>query len=1274
MNFIDLYLSSQDNENLQRYILSDVIEKHNIIVVLGSPGSGKTSLLKKYESQTLDTQFLKVNSFIKFNDQIKQQTKVLLLDGLDEYRSVTNNKTFVMSELGNKINALNDIKIVISCRLLDWYGETDQASLKEQVNQKAKVYSVLSLDISQQKALAELLGITEIYTFLKKFSSYGFLDNPQMFTMVAELFKDNPNNILESKKALYETFIKKAREQNHIHKKASTKKLEPKEILKYTGYLAFYYMFSSIDVFDEDFIDEICDSEKGYGKEDLESALKTTLFDNKSFIHRTIAEFSLAYFLLNHKLKNSKISKGRIKTLFVKNDRVPTELRSVYAWICSLSEDEKFIAVDPYYQIVYGDNSYFSDDLKRKIVLSVREYSKINPYFIDFSRGRDIEGFYSEGLGDFLVEELKYALKQNSHYSFFLINIFRSAKTLNEKVKNYLKSVISDNSIQGYVRNDLIAVFKDDIGFLKEVLEKIKDDKTEDSEDEIKEAILDILYPGYINHKEIAEYLMLYKNEVVGYCCCLDKTAYADKFSLVDSIHLYSYKEKKEHHNLHLPKNVKPFISNYFLEILLQYKQGLSAEKIYEIIKHFRQYYEKYQHIEFDSYGQSIMDEQKKRAKELQELTNELYSIHVNELLLDDTIQPFYYLHAFDDFFSYKNPTDLSKILFAKMNKKLDTNKNEALFFAALSDPPRDEQNKVIVNDEINTIVKNYQLEDKFEKYQNPPTLEWEEKRIKRKAKKEAEDKKIRDKNEAYFTSKADKEVQGSLGSLDYIAQLHFIESPTNKATRYLKRETFDRLTKILKDSIYSPLIEPQYLTLESLANDAPQASRNIDKIYFVAVHLNKSSRIKIKNEVFFKYLYVNCLVKSYTGNINHGDLVKQLESENIEFAVRTLKEYISIILEHYLPTYKKLFWHYIEKEEALTELKNIAIIRNHQKGYEESILENCLESFHFNIALENLKELEKIETNDENHKTIKALKTFQEEKRDAFTINMAITLHELFNYHEDRFNSIESSLKVRIIDYMMKEFNTKESIKNVDGFQSSKNICASFLRQDSLNILNLQELQSLQKLHRDEEDIWYPRIANKISELAQQDRDQTHEALCIEKIKNFIFSDDIISVEDFYTDLIDKIKALKIEIENNRNNDKEPFYSADGYKKSEEACRDVIMQRLTDKYGKDLAISKEKHEANNRVDINIRYKANQEYEVQIECKRDDNSDIYNGIQEQLINKYLSSNVQYGIYLIFYFGYKKNKEAFLQKVEDSLPLEHSEKIEIICIDLIKTIK
>lgn len=76
------------------------------------------------------------------------------------------------------------------------------------------------------------------------------------------------------------------------------------------------------------------------------------------------------------------------------------------------------------------------------------------------------------------------------------------------------------------------------------------------------------------------------------------------------------------------------------------------------------------------------------------------------------------------------------------------------------------------------------------------------------------------------------------------------------------------------------------------------------------------------------------------------------------------------------------------------------------------------------------------------------------------------------------------------------------------------------------------------------------------------------------------------------------------------------------------------------------------------------------DYIVQVECKKDINSKSLNtGINEQLIEKYFSSNIYLGIYLVFCF--KKNPNQLQKTLKEKIPYGYKNKVEIICIDLRK---
>ena len=96
---------------------------------------------------------------------------------------------------------------------------------------------------------------------------------------------------------------------------------------------------------------------------------------------------------------------------------------------------------------------------------------------------------------------------------------------------------------------------------------------------------------------------------------------------------------------------------------------------------------------------------------------------------------------------------------------------------------------------------------------------------------------------------------------------------------------------------------------------------------------------------------------------------------------------------------------------------------------------------------------------------------------------------------------------------------------------------------------------------------------------------------------------------------------------------------------------------------------TKEKYEANNRVDINLQCLMGIPAEVQIECKKDNNAQIKAGIPDQLVGKYLNKkNVNYGIYLVFNFK-NKDLENLRKSLVATIPKGYENKIDVKCLDL-----
>ncbi|MCS5422844.1 NACHT domain-containing NTPase [Psychrilyobacter sp. S5] len=1282
MNYIDLSLKSLTREEDNIYLLKDKIKKNRISIMLGAPGSGKSFILQKYKDENNNVELTSVKKFIKLKRQIDESVKILLLDGLDEYRRVADDKTFVLTEIGNKVNDLlkmnKNLKIIITCREMDWRGESDKNDLREEVNEEAIFFSIQPLSIEEQNKLADLLNIDNKDIFIRKFTNKGFLSNPQMFYMLSEIWKNNRDEI-SSKTNLYKQFIVSAREQNQNHLQSSFY-IEQGEMFKIVGYLAFYYVFSGIDNFDNNFIDEISNSEKGYKKELLEEVLKTKIFSEGKFIHRTIAEYTLANYIFKYKLDDSiEISKERIKNLFVKNVKIPTELRGTYAWLCSLSADQDFIQVDPYYQAIHGDNSLFNIEDKKKIILAVKEYSKTNPYFFEFGQRMELEGFYTIELDNFLINEYDKALKFENHYIDFIINIITQSEEISDNLKAFLKEKIEENLIPTYYKEDFIKLFILEPDYLQDVVEKIKSGDILDKDDRLKERILNILYPKYIDHTKISEYLILYTHKrIIGYCNYLYKTEYDNKYELLKRIYELSCDDSREV-KLKLPKLVKSFVSDYFLETLLKYDESLEAKEIYAIIEYFNTYYSDFEKIKFESYRYEITDKVKVSEEKLQRLANELFEIYIDKMLSkeNETLNIHSLTCDFNYFFSYKSPNNQSEVLLKKMNKNFEKKVNKDLFFRGLNCLLKDENNKPIIPKNIEELIIKYGLEEEFNNWLNPKRQDWEIESQQQEKKWKEEEIEAKRRNEKYFENKSDEEIQKCFGDLGWIAHLFYFDN-SKKEKIYLENATLERLKAVLKDTIYNELIEPKLLTLNSLAKDSPSANRNIDIVYYVSLVLNEDEEIIIDDVELKKYLYTNTLKQSKAINIQKSNFIKRLEKNDLNFVKGCLKEYIELLLEEQFYEIKHIVNKYTNLDSNIDNLKRIAMSHgSNLSDIKNSISENFLNIYAFNLEMSDLIELEKLEMNTDNKNAVEALIVFNNNKKENFTIDMATSFHSLIrdNAQElyDGFKNFDSKLRIKIISYMMSAFKINKSIEEVNGIQSPKNECASFLKRTSLMFFDIEELETLSELHSSDDDTWKNKILNKLNELQQQQSDSLHESYKVKNIKKFIFDSAILSKKDFFTEVSYKIEKLKQEIEDNINNDKNSFYSEVKLvksKKTEEASRDIILQRLNDKYGSELLSTKEQYLADNRLDINVKYKSNFSYQVQIECKRDDNGELYEGIQNQLIDKYFSSNVQYGIYLIFYFRKLKNKSLMLKKVYDSIPNGYEDKIKVICIDLV----
>jgi hypothetical protein len=98
-----------------------------MVVVLGEPGSGKSTELEREATRTGGA-FLSIREFLA-GSVPQSGSGPLFLDGLDEARASGSDRSSVLLQIAVKLRELGRPQVRLSCRAADWFGELDQEDL-----------------------------------------------------------------------------------------------------------------------------------------------------------------------------------------------------------------------------------------------------------------------------------------------------------------------------------------------------------------------------------------------------------------------------------------------------------------------------------------------------------------------------------------------------------------------------------------------------------------------------------------------------------------------------------------------------------------------------------------------------------------------------------------------------------------------------------------------------------------------------------------------------------------------------------------------------------------------------------------------------------------------------------------------------------------------------------------------------------------------------------------------------------------------------------------
>jgi hypothetical protein len=491
------------------------------IVLLGDPGSGKTTCFKQAATE-LNAEYVSVRDFLAFPPS-HWEARTLYLDGLDEVRANSDDGRVVIDRLLGHLDQLGRPSFRLSCREADWYGSSDLGRLAR-VSADGDV-TVLRLEpLTDRDVVAianEVVGNGE--SFLEEAQQRGLeglLHNPQTLNLLLTAAGQGewPHTREETFRRACEVLAKEPKEE---HLRVRSRPTRTTDLLEAAGYACAVLLCSgrtgaalSVVHATDEFPD--C-GEWPYDAGLLRFALRSRMFravgaERVVYVHRTVAEYLAAHFLTAR--IRAGLSLGRVLSLITGHDGgTLSDLRGVFAWLACLCEEHApaLIFIDPLSVVLYGDPGCLSPSTKELVLRSLARIVERDPWFRS-------EDWAAQPFGSLATPEMEPLFLEILHDASshpMLADCVLDAVIYGQPLPGLgdsLLAIVRDDACRRYLRRDAIRAFEkacpDRIRDLKDLLDEIHAGGIADTEQELRGALLQALYPEVLSPQEVLDYLV----------------------------------------------------------------------------------------------------------------------------------------------------------------------------------------------------------------------------------------------------------------------------------------------------------------------------------------------------------------------------------------------------------------------------------------------------------------------------------------------------------------------------------------------------------------------------------------------------------------------------------------------------------------------------------------------------------------------------------------------------------------------------------------------
>lgn len=492
------------------------------IVVLGDPGSGKTTTFADAASKEPNAMYVSARDFLTLAPS-RWRGKTLYIDGLDEQRAKYGDGGTALDHIRSILDQLGCPRFRLSCRAADWYGSSDSESLRK-VSADGTV-TVLQIKQLTDVQIVEIVRdtIADPHSFIdesKRRGVYELLVNPQTLKMIVSVVSEG--GWPETRTQLFERACKiLASEFNPEHGRAQNVTINSDEVLHAAGYICTIQLCSgaqgiALSEPNADpafpFIGDLDDV-----SELLPIAARRRIFSAVGAerivpAHRTISEYLAARYL-KQRIRNGYPVNRLLALIAGYDGGTLSDLRGLYAWLSSLCVDfsELLIWRDPLGVVLYGDTAVLAPTAKRQVLENLADLAIRNPWFrAENWAGRPFGGLASAEMEPILRDVLGDPA-QHPVFVSCVVDAIRYGPSL-PALGDLLLAIIQDNSRDEFLRLNALKAFSSAYpsrsGDLVRLLDDIHAGHVADDHRRLRGTLLRNLYPRLISPTQIIDYLV----------------------------------------------------------------------------------------------------------------------------------------------------------------------------------------------------------------------------------------------------------------------------------------------------------------------------------------------------------------------------------------------------------------------------------------------------------------------------------------------------------------------------------------------------------------------------------------------------------------------------------------------------------------------------------------------------------------------------------------------------------------------------------------------